>query len=63
MWHQGARIADLVLRYAGQVNVFEGSFALGEVAKNYEVLRIRVTASDAPALNFGCQERTFRLEP
>ena len=62
-WHQGSQIADLVLGYAGQVNVFEGGFSIGEVAKNYEVLKIRVTASEAAALNFGCQEHTYRLEP
>jgi len=51
------------LAYSGQVNVFEGSFQLGEVQKNYEVLRIRVTASEAAALNFGSQERSYKLEP
>lgn len=63
MRHNDRELASLTLRYAGRVNVFGGEFQLAEVGKDYEVLSIRVTASEPAALNLGTQTRTYKLTP
>ncbi len=56
-------MGELDFRYAGRVNVFEADFTVPDVAKDYEVLDVRVTAAQAPAGNFGYQRRTYKLTP
>lgn len=51
------------MTYAGRTNVFEVDLQVPPVGRDYEVLRIQVLASDAPAVNFGRHERTFKLIP
>lgn len=61
--HNERLIADMTLPYSGQPNVFEASFELGEVAKNYEVLSLQVTASQSDVVNFGSHRLNVKLLP
>lgn len=61
--HNSHQIASLNLDFAGRTNVFRGSFELGAVEKNYEVLDILVTASQQNTANYGATRRTYKLIP
>ena len=61
--HNDQLVGDLELHYAGRANIFEGHWVVPEVQKDYEVVRVRVTASQPEVTNFGVHERTFKLIP
>lgn len=51
------------MQYAGRQNVFETSFEVPVVGKDYEVLELTVTASQPDAGNFGVHTKTVKLIP
>ena len=53
----------MTLLYAGRPNVFDGHFRVPKVQKDYEVLRVVVSASQAETPNFGSHQSTFKLIP
>ena len=61
--HNGNPYEDLVMPYAGRVNVFGCRFRLPRVEKDYEVLDVTVTASQASVANFGRHRKTYKLTP
>ncbi len=63
MFHNGEQFEELELRYAGRTSVFGGRFRLPRVTVDYEVLEIRVTASQPDTRNFGVGRQGVKLLP
>lgn len=63
MLHNRQPIARFQLEYAGRTNVYHGDFEVPPVGKDYEVLEVRVSASQPKAGNFGFHRRTYKLTP
>ena len=63
LYHNDELLDEMILRYAGRTNVFEGRFRIPKVQKDYEVLRVVVSASQAAMPNFGSHQSTFKLVP
>ncbi len=63
VYHQDRRIHYVALAYAGRTNVFHASLKVPPVQKDYEVLKVVVTASRKEAVNFGMHEKTWQLKP
>ena len=62
-YHQDQPIDHLILAYAGRTNVFQTSLKVPPVEKDYEVLKVVVTASQKEVVNFGMHEKTWQLKP
>ncbi len=63
MFHNGEQFEELELAYAGRTSVFSGRFTLPLVQVDYEVLDIRITASQAETRNFGVGRQSVKLVP
>ena len=63
MSHNEDLVETKEMEYAGRTNIFAADFQVPEVAKDYEVLKLGVTAADADAVNFGHHQRTIKLLP
>jgi hypothetical protein len=61
--HQGQKFETLEMPYAGRTNVFGCRFEAPQAAKDFEVLDVTVTASQAPVGNFGMHRKTYKLVP
>ena len=63
LYHNDKPLDEILLRYAGRTSVFDGHFRMPPVQKDYEVLRVVVSASQGETPNFGSHQATFKLVP